>query len=82
MLHTNEQIIKHKNGMLNLAAELGNASKACQVMGLSKGTFYRHKQAVESNIEALLDKDRRKPNRQNRVEARTAGAVLNRTIRC
>jgi len=35
MLHTNEKIIKHKLGLLNLAEELGNVSKACQVMGLS-----------------------------------------------
>jgi hypothetical protein len=34
MLHTNDQIIKHKVGLLNLAEELGNVSKACQVMGL------------------------------------------------
>jgi hypothetical protein len=47
MLHTNEHIIKHKIGLLNLAEELGNVSKACQVMGLSRDTFYRYKQAVE-----------------------------------
>ena len=33
MLHTNEKIIKPKVGLLNLAEELGNVSKACQVMG-------------------------------------------------
>jgi hypothetical protein len=32
MYHTNEHIIKHKDGLLNLAEELGNVSKACQVM--------------------------------------------------
>ncbi len=47
MLHTNDQIIKHKVGVLNLAAGWGNVSKACQVMGLSLETFYRYKQAVE-----------------------------------
>ena len=35
MLHTSEKIIKHKVGLLNLAEELGNVSKACQVMGFS-----------------------------------------------
>jgi len=43
MLHSNERIIKHKPGLLNLAEELGNVSKACQVMGLSRDTFYRYK---------------------------------------
>jgi hypothetical protein len=31
MYHTNEQIIKHKVRLLNLAEELGNVSKACQI---------------------------------------------------
>ena len=30
MLNTSEKIIKHKTGLLNLAEELGNVSKACQ----------------------------------------------------
>jgi len=33
MLNTSDKIIKHKTGLLNLAEELGNVSKACQVMG-------------------------------------------------
>ncbi len=33
MLNSNERIIKHKLGLLNLAEELGNVSKACKVMG-------------------------------------------------
>ena len=40
MLQSNEKIIKHKVGLLNLAEELGNVSKACQIMGLSRDTFY------------------------------------------
>ncbi|MCG7757719.1 MAG: IS481 family transposase, partial [Nitrosomonas sp.] len=28
-------VIKHKIGLLNLAAELGNVSRACKVMGFS-----------------------------------------------
>ena len=40
MIHTNEKVIKHKVGLLNLAEELGNVSKACKMMGLSRDTFY------------------------------------------
>ena len=40
MLHTNDRIIKHKVGLLNLADELGNISKACKMMGVSRDTFY------------------------------------------
>ncbi|KTD13957.1 transposase (ISSod13) [Legionella israelensis] len=69
MIDNNVKIIKHKVGLLNLAEELGNVSKACKVMGLSRDTFYRYKSAVESGgIEALFDQTRRKPNHKNRVE--------------
>ena len=33
MLQTNERIIRHKVGLLNLAEELGNVSRACKLMG-------------------------------------------------
>ena len=56
MLNTTDKIIKHKTGLLNLAEELGNVSKACQVMGYSRDTFYRYKSAVdEGGVEALFD---------------------------
>jgi len=78
MLSTNEKIIKHKVGLLNLAEELGNVSKACQVMGLSRDTFYRYKSAVdEGGVEALLERTRRKPNLANRVDEVTENAVVN-----
>ena len=48
MLNGNERIIRHKVGLLNLAEELGNVSKACRVMGVSRDTFYRYKDAVDS----------------------------------
>ena len=77
MIHTNQSIIKHKVGLLNLAEELGNISKACQVMGLSRDTFYRYKSAVEEGgIDSLIDKDRRKPNIRNRVDEGTEQAVI------
>ena len=77
MLNGSEKIIKHKTGLLNLAQELGNVSKACQIMGMSRDTFYRYKAAVEDGgIEALMDKNRRKPNLKNRVDEATEQTVL------
>lgn len=77
MLNTNERIIKHKVGLLNLAEELGNVSKACQVMGLSRDTFYRYKAAVEDGgVGALMDSNRRKPNPKNRVDPTIERAVI------
>ncbi|WP_395005275.1 helix-turn-helix domain-containing protein, partial [Undibacterium sp.] len=63
MLHTNNPIIKHKAGLLNLAEELSNVSRACKVMGVSRDTFYRYQElANEGGVEALIDKSRRSPN--------------------
>jgi ACT domain-containing protein len=60
MIHTNNPIIKHKAGLLNLAQELSNVSKACKVMGVSRDTFYRYQELVESGgIDNLIDKNRR-----------------------
>ncbi|UJP08544.1 MAG: IS481 family transposase, partial [Nitrosomonas sp.] len=69
-------VIKHKIGLLNLAAELGNVSRACKVMGFSRDTFYRYQAAVEAGgVEALIDANRRKPNIKNRVEEATEAAI-------
>ena len=77
MLHTNNPIIKHKAGLLNLAEELGNVSKACKVMGVSRDTFYRYQELVgDGGIDALIDKSRRGPNIKNRVDDATEQAVV------
>ena len=69
MLHTNNQIIKHKVGLLNLAEELQNVSRACKVMGVSRDTFYRYQELVKSgDIDARINKSRRVPNLKNRVD--------------
>jgi molybdenum-dependent DNA-binding transcriptional regulator ModE len=71
-----QNVIKHKVGLLNLAAELGNVSRACKVMGFSRDTFYRYQSAVESGgVEALIDSNRRKPNLRNRVDDVVEDAV-------
>lgn len=76
MIDNTVKIIKHKVGLLNLAEELGNVSKACKVMGLSRDTFYRYKSAVdEGGVEALFDQSRRKPNVKNRVDESIEEAV-------
>jgi transposase InsO family protein len=72
-----QRIIRNKIGLLNLAEELGNVSKACQMMGVSRDTFYRYRSARDDGgVEALLEKSRRKPNPRNRVEPQIEQAVL------
>jgi transposase InsO family protein len=77
MSFVDQSIIKHKVGLLNLAEELRNVSQACRLMGVSRDTFYRVKEAKESGgLEALLHKDRRQPNLKNRVDPAIEAAVL------
>lgn len=81
MLHTNEKIIKNKVGLLNLAEELQNISRACKVMGFSRETFYRYRKAVdEGGVDALMEKTRRKPNLKNRIDEQIETAVLEHAI--
>ncbi len=81
MLHTKNQIIKHKVGLLNLAEELQNVSKACKIMGVSRDTFYRYQELVQSgDVDALIHKSKRIPNFKNRVDDATEQAVIDFAI--
>ena len=42
MNQSTPRIIRNKIGLLNLAEELGNVSKACKMMGVSRDMFYRY----------------------------------------
>ena len=73
----NQPIVKHKLGLLNLAEELGNVSQACKIMGVSRDTFYRYQEArATGGVEALLHKDKRRPNLKNRVDEAIEQAIL------
>lgn len=73
----NQRIVNNKLGLLNLAEELSNISQACKVMGVSRDTFYRYKEAHENGgVESLIDKNRRKPNRKNRVDPQIEDSVV------
>ena len=81
MLHTNNPIIKHKAGLLNLAEELQNVSKACKIMGVSRDTFYRYQELVETDgLEGLINREHRVPNLKNRVDEGTEQAVISYAI--
>lgn len=81
MIHSTEKAISHKVGLLNLAEQLQNVSQACKVMGFSRDTFYRYKEAVdEGGVEALLEKTRKKPSLRNRVDPAVEDAVLKHAL--
>jgi transposase InsO family protein len=70
-------LVQNKMGLLNLAQELSNISKACKIMGVSRDTFYRYKEAQEhGGLEGLLNKSRKAPNVKNRVDAIIEDAVI------
>lgn len=72
-----QKIIKNKLGLLNLAEELGNVSKACRVMGFSRDTFYRYRELVETGgVESLFERTRRKPNHKNRVDGEIESKIV------
>jgi ACT domain-containing protein len=46
MSSVQQNVIRHKVGLLNLAAELGNVFRACKVIDFSRDTFYRYQSAI------------------------------------
>ena len=76
-MNVETKVIKSRLGLLNLAEELGNVSLACKYLGYSRDTFYRYKELVETGgEEALREMNRKKPNIQNRIEARIEDRVV------
>jgi len=81
MLKNNSKIIKHKVDLLNLAEQLGNVSKACKIMGLSRRTYYRYQSAFEQGgVDALFNKSRRQMNINNRTDPATERLILDHAL--
>ncbi len=72
------QSIRRKLSLLKLAEELGNVSKACQIMGYHRDSFYEIRRAFRKGGVSALVEEKRGPRapHPNRVSSQVETRIL------
>jgi transposase InsO family protein len=80
-MDTREKLISARIGMLALADELQNISRACQVAGISRSHFYEIKTAFEKyGRDGLAPAVRRRPRMPNETPVELVQRILQMTL--
>ena len=70
-------IYQRRVQLLDLAEQLGNISKACRLMGISRTRYYEWARIVEQyGLEALMPKDRRRSQQPNETPTHVVADLL------
>ncbi|MBK6779473.1 MAG: helix-turn-helix domain-containing protein [Gemmatimonadetes bacterium] len=79
-MDTREKLIDARIGMLALADELKNISRACQVAGISRTHYYDIKDAFERyGRDGLAPRERRRPRMPNETPPELVARILEMT---
>ncbi len=80
-MNQDQYIIQRKLNIIDLAETLGNISKACRNLGVSRQHYYDIKEAIKSDgIQGVLEKSRNTPRHKNRVAPEVEQAILDYSL--